>query len=165
MREWSPWPRRLSRTCSLTCSGPPSSMRAARSASFGGKPARRFSSIKSWRCERTSLARCPSPGPLKKRFRWRLLAFTRTGIPHLYNGLRRFQSLRDAPGDTSPAPGFGFELLPSGFGQAIVFRAAVVLGVAPEGRRPTFFLHAVEGGKERAGFDHKRATGHLLDSA
>ena len=79
--------------------------------------------------------------------------------------LRRFQGLRDGPGDAAPALLFGFQLLLSGFRQAIVFRAAIVLRISPEGSNPAFFFHSVEGWEERAGFDIKSAAGDLLDSA
>jgi len=79
--------------------------------------------------------------------------------------LRCFQSLIDRPRNAAPPRGFDFELLPSSLGQAVVFRPAVVFGVSPEGGNPTFFLHAVESGKERAGLNHKSAAGDLLNSA
>jgi len=79
--------------------------------------------------------------------------------------LRCFQSLGDSPGNAAPSLGLGFELLPSGLGQAVVFRAAVVLGVSPKGGNPAFFLHSVQCGKERAWLDNKSAAGDLLDSA
>jgi hypothetical protein len=53
----------------------------------------------------------------------------------------------------------------SGLRQAIVFGAAVVLRISPKGGNPAFFFHSVEGGKERAGFDIKRAASDLLDSS
>src|SRR5690242_3366813 len=141
-------------------------MRAARCASWGVMPERRFSSIKSCRCERTSRSRSCSTRRFKKRLRRKLLAFVRTGILHLYGyGLRRLQGLSDGPGNSAPALRFGFELLPSCLGQAVVFRVAIVFGISPKGGSPTFFFHAVQSGKEGARFDHKGATGDLLDSA
>src|SRR5437660_610566 len=83
----------------------------------------------------------------------------------LKTSLRCFQSLGDSPGDAAPSLGFGFELLPSGLGQAVVYRSAVVLGVSPKRGNPAFFLHSVQGGKERSWFNNKSAAGNLLDSA
>lgn len=96
-------------------------------------------------------------------FRRKLRAFRRNGIGELR--LRRFQGLRYGPGDAAPALRFGLQLFLSGLRQAIVFGAAVVLRISPKGGNPAFFFHSVEGGKERAGLDIKRAAGDLLDSA
>lgn len=52
----------------------------------------------------------------------------------------------------------------SRLGQATVFRAAVVFKVSPKRGNPTFLLHAVESGKERAWLDGKCAVNGLLDS-
>src|SRR5689334_21070472 len=82
-----------------------------------------------------------------------------------YNGLRRFQGLSDGPGNSAPALRSGFELLPTGSGQAIVFRAAIIFGVSPERVGPAFFFHAMQRRKEGARLDHKSSAGDLLDSA
>ena len=81
------------------------------------------------------------------------------------SSLRGLQGLRDGQGDAAPALGFGFELPSAGFGEAIEFCAAVIFGVAPEGRDPAFFFHAVEAGKERAGLYGESAAGDLFDPA
>src|SRR5215472_14537076 len=125
-------------------------------------PARRFSSINSWRWERTSWSRSCSTRPFKKRFRRKLLAFATSSIQHLYDGLRCFQSLGDGPGNSAPPLGFGFELLLTRFGQAVVFRTAIVFGVTPKRGCPAFFLHTVKGGKEGARLNYKGAAGNLL---
>jgi len=69
--------------------------------------------------------------------------------------LRCFQSLSDRPGNAVPPLGFRFELFPSRLGQAVVFRAAVIFRVSPERRNPTFFFHAVQGGKREPGLTIK----------
>src|SRR5580704_5310363 len=84
---------------------------------------------------------------------------------HAGTSLRRFQSLRDGPGNAAPALGFHLQLLQSRLGQAIVFRAAVIFGISPKGRNPAFVFDAVQGGEERAGFNVESATGELLDTA
>jgi hypothetical protein len=61
--------------------------------------------------------------------------------------------------------GFRFQLSSTGFGQTIVFRAAIVFGVSPKRGGPAFLFHAMQGGKQGAGLDDKSATRHLLDSA
>src|SRR5713101_50586 len=161
--EWSQLPSRSSRTCSFTCSIPPSSIRAARSASFGGMPARMFSAISSSRWARTSWSRSTSTRRDENKFRKRLRVFAKIGMA--VTSLRCFQSLCDRPGNAAPSLGFGFELLPSSFGQTAVFRAAVVLGLSPKRGNPAFFFHSVQGGKERAWLDNKSAACDLLDSA
>src|SRR6266404_2566222 len=83
----------------------------------------------------------------------------------LGTSLRCFQSLGDGPRDAAPSLGLGFELFPSRFGQAVVFSAAVVLGVSPKGANPAFFLHTVQGRKEGAWFNNKSTASDLLDSA
>src|SRR5438045_2885780 len=97
------------------------------------------------------------------RFRRKLRTFTKSGT--LSTSLRGFQSLSDRPGDATPSLGFHSELFPSRVGQAIVFRAAVVLGVSPKGGNPTFFFHSVYSGKERSWLNNKSAACNLLDSA
>src|SRR5205807_7835607 len=99
----------------------------------------------------------------KKRFPRKLRTFTKSGM--LKTSLRCFQSLSDSPGDAAPSLGLGFELLPSRLGQAVIFRAAVVLGISPKRGNPAFFLHSVQCGKKRAWLDNKSAAGDLLDSA
>src|SRR6267143_5678558 len=79
--------------------------------------------------------------------------------------LRCFQGLSNSPRNAAPSLGFDFELLRSSFGQAVVFRAAVVLGLSPKRGNPTFFFHSVQGGKERAWLNNKSAAGDLLDPA
>src|SRR3982075_2059847 len=79
--------------------------------------------------------------------------------------LRCFQGLRNSPGNAAPSLCFDFELLRSSFGQAVVFRAAVVLGLSPKRGNPTFFFHSVQGGKKRAWLNNKSAAGDLLDPA
>ena len=83
----------------------------------------------------------------------------------LNTSLRCFQGLRNSAGNAAPSLGFDFELLRPGFGQAIVFRATVVFGVAPKRGNPTFFLHPVQAGKERAWLNDKSAARDLLDPA
>src|SRR5713226_7520304 len=78
--------------------------------------------------------------------------------------LRCFQGLRNRPRNAAPSLGFDFELLPSGLGQTVVFRAAVVFGVSPKRGYPTLFFDSVQSGKERAWLNGKSATGDLLDS-
>src|SRR6266704_5098677 len=83
----------------------------------------------------------------------------------LSTSLRCTQCLSDSPRNAAPSPSFDFELLPSGLGQPVVFSAAVVFGVFPEGRNPTLVFHSVQSGKERARLNIKRAPCNLLDSA
>src|SRR6267143_1729905 len=82
-----------------------------------------------------------------------------------FTSLRHFQSLRDSPRNAAPALGFDLELLRSSFGQAVVFCAAIIFGVSPKGGNPALFLHSMQGGKERAWLNDKRAAGDLLDPA
>src|SRR6266849_7758328 len=84
---------------------------------------------------------------------------------HVLTPLRRFQRLSNSPRNAAPSLGLDFELLPSRLGQAVVFGAAVVLGVSPKGGNPTLFLHSVQGGKERAWLNNKSAACDLLDPA
>src|SRR6267143_6078712 len=97
------------------------------------------------------------------RFRKKLRTSTESGM--LSTSLRGFQSLSDRPRNATPSLGFDFELLPSSFGQAVVFRAAVVFGLSPKRGNPTFFFHAVQRGKERAWLNNKSAAGDLLNPA
>ena len=50
-------------------------------------------------------------------------------------------------------------------GEAIEFRAAVVLRFAPTGVEPAGFFHPMESGKERAGLDLKRVFRDLGDAS
>jgi hypothetical protein len=90
-------------------------------------------------------------------------AYTGEMVPN--TSLLRFQSLSDSPGNATPSFGFRFELVPSRLGQAVVFRAAVIFGVSPEGGDPALFFHSVQRGKQRAWFNNKCPACDLLDSA
>src|SRR4029077_20906191 len=125
--------------------------------------ARMFSSISSSRWARTSWSRSTSTRRDKKRFLRKLRTFTRSGM--LNTPLGCFQGLRDSPSDAAPSLGFAFQLLQSRLGQSVVFGAAVVLGLSPKRRNPTFFLHSVQGGKERTWLNDKSAASDLLNPA
>jgi hypothetical protein len=73
--------------------------------------------------------------------------------------------LRYRQRNATPAFSLGFELLPSGLGQAIKLGATIVFRVTPIRGNPTFFLHPVEGGKKRAWLNNESATADELDSA
>jgi len=74
--------------------------------------------------------------------------------PHLESTrLRLCRTSRDQ--DSPLSLGFHFELLPPSLAQAVVFRAAVLLGVSPKGGNPAFFLRPVQSGKELAGLTTK----------
>src|SRR5256885_16200096 len=103
-------------------------------------PARMFSGMSISRWARPSWSRSASTRQDKKKFLRKLRAFTKNGMQ---TSLRFFQCLRDSPRNPPPSLGFDFELLHSSFGQAIVFRAAVVFGLSPKRGNPTFFFHAV----------------------
>jgi len=75
------------------------------------------------------------------------------------------ESLRDGPGDAAPALGFRYELLLARFRQPVVFGAAIVFGVAPEGGDPTFVFHAMQAREEGAGLHVEGATSDLFNSA
>jgi hypothetical protein len=66
-------------------------------------------------------------------------------------------------GDAVPLCSFFPELAMAGFREPVETSAAVVLRFAPGGREPAGFFHAMEGGKERAGFHAEGAMGNLLN--
>ena len=80
---------------------------------------------------------------------------------YLYDACRACQSPKKCG---PPALGFDFELLPSGLGQAVVFRATVIFEVSAKRGYPTLFFDSVQSGKERAWLNDKSATADLLDS-
>src|SRR5258708_9384087 len=104
-------------------------------------PARMFSAISSSRWARTSWSRSTSTRRDENKFRKRLRVFAKIGMA--VTSLRCFQSLCDRPGNAAPSLGFGFELLPSSFGQTVVFPAAFFLGLSPKRGNPTFFFPSV----------------------
>src|SRR5580704_3935076 len=142
---------------------PPSSMRAARCASSADMPWRMFSSISISRCERISWSRSASTRWEEKRLRKKLRALIKSGMRN--SSLRSLQRLADGPRNAAPAFGFRFELLPPRLRQPVEFCAAIVFGVAPEGGDPAFLFHAMQRGKERAGFHVESAGGGKLDPA
>lgn len=74
------------------------------------------------------------------------------------------QGVGDGEGDARPAFGLRVELAAAGGGEFVVFGAPVVFGFAPAGGEPALLFHAMESGKERAGFDLKGAAGDLFDA-
>src|SRR5690348_11523242 len=102
--------------------------------------------------------------PLKRALRFMIGSF-RVSSPACLNWLSRTcQRLRDCQRNPAPAFRLAFQLPASHFGNAIVLGPAVVFRFPPRGCNPTFFLHAVQRGKQRTGFHLKRSAGDLLYS-
>src|ERR1700735_631191 len=157
---------RTALTVSFAWSTPPSSRRACRWASCGDMPARRFSSVSMARCERTSASRSVFTRREENRLRRRLRNFaTRSMARAPYKLLHSFQGLGNCHGNAIPALGFEFELFTAGPGEAIKLGATIIFGIAPKGRYPALFLHAVQGGEERAGLNDEGTAGDLLNPA
>src|SRR6202789_572198 len=128
--------------------------------------ARRFSSVSMARWERTSASRSVSTRREENRLRRKLRNLAaRSMATAPYKLLNCFQRLGDRERNAIPAPGFEFELFTSGLGKAIKLGAAVIFGIAPEGRDPALFLHAVQRGEERAGLNDEGTAGDLLNPA
>src|SRR5262245_20469349 len=144
------YPTLTSRTFSLTCSLPPSSISAARRASAGSRPSLIFCSISISRYASISSVSSRSLRALRNRLRQRLDRRASSGMIFL---LRRLKRLRDGQRDALPGFGFGFERALSSFGQAVILCPAVVLGLPPGGSEPPRLFHAVQRRKKRAGFD------------
>src|SRR4029079_2632775 len=146
-----------SRTCSFTCSTPPSSMRAWRRASSGDRPRAPFSSSRSAAQARTSSSRSCSDFCLCTRLRQRLASRdVQIIVPSAAKGGR------DGHGDAAPLLGLRLELLAPRARELVVAGAPVVVGLAPARGEPARLLHAVQGGEERARLHHEGAPGHLL---
>src|SRR5580704_17396247 len=80
-------------------------------------------------------------------------------------GLVGFQCAGDSERDAGPAFGLGIELAAASGGEFVIFGAAVVFSLAPVCGEPALLFHAVERGKERAGFDLEGAASDLFDAA
>src|SRR5204863_5160239 len=66
--------------------------------------------------------------------------------------------------DARPLVGFFLQLPPALRGEAVVLGVAACFGLAEGRLQPARLLHAVQGGKERPGFDVERAARHLFDA-
>lgn len=84
---------------------------------------------------------------------------------HQNSFLGSFENPGNGERDAAPAFGFRIKLTTTRFGQAIVFRAAIVFRVSPEGGDPALVLHAMESGKKGAGLDDESSAGDLFNAA
>src|SRR5580704_6696666 len=126
---------------SFTCSIPPISITASRRATDCESPCSIFSCVRASSVERSSSSRACSIARLRKRFRNKLRIRLAMIPPLDSSGLN---GGRHDLHHLVPLPLFILELSAPRRSQPIIFCAAVVVGRAPLGFYPAFFLHAVQ---------------------